>query len=358
VSTHDDEFSRRYGSARRVKGGIRARTARGAFGTTWWAARWIAVLESFDIGGRLQRGRAYARRGQVISIEIKEGLVLASVQGSERAPYKVEVQVKTIPPEKWKLLAETSLRQIVIATKLLAGQMPESIEQLLLVSGVSLFPEKSGDLQTKCSCPDYSNPCKHIAAVYYLIGEEFDRDPFLLFRLRGMTKEKLLELIVGGIDPLPTAKSTAIKGKKTKKSQTAQATAAGSTLELTTSSGLPLGPPASSSLPPGTPSSSGLPLGPPASSALQASRGHRKTSAPVEEPLPSDPASFWHSGPAKPDLIKPANQPTTHGALLKRLGPIPFWRSEQNLMKVLAPLYARASDRALEFLATGDPSTQ
>jgi uncharacterized Zn finger protein len=288
------------------------------------------VLGSFDIGGRLQRGRAYARRGQVISIEIKEGVVLASVQGSERAPYTVEVHVKTIPPEKWKTLAETSLRQIVIATKLLAGQMPESIEQLFLLSGVSLFPEKSGDLQTKCSCPDYSNPCKHIAAVYYLIGEEFDRDPFLLFRLRGMTKEKLLELIVGGIDPVPTAKNTATKGKKSKKTQ-AQAPPGASA-----SNGLPLGPS----------TSNGLPLGPPASSGL------RKTSASLDETLPSAPDLFWRSGPAKPDLIKPANQPTTHGALLKRLGPIPFWRSEQNLFKALSPLYARASEKAMETLNT------
>ena len=177
---YNDEFNFRYGATRRVKGGIRARTTRGAFGNNWWAARWIAVLESFSIGGRLARGKAYARTGQVLDLEIGEGMVKATVQGSQRHPYAVEVRVKTIPPQKWVALAQTSLRQIVIASKLLAGQMPENIEQLISQAGASLFPTRADDLKTECSCPDYSNPCKHIAAVYYLIGEEFDRDPFLL----------------------------------------------------------------------------------------------------------------------------------------------------------------------------------
>ena len=120
--------------------------------------------------------------------------------------------MKTIALEKWSLLAQTSLRQIVIASKLLAGQMPENIEQLISQAGASLFPAKADDLQTECSCPDYSNPCKHIAAVYYLIGEEFDRDPFLLFKLRGMTKDKLLDLILVDTEATEAKDSAGAKG--------------------------------------------------------------------------------------------------------------------------------------------------
>jgi uncharacterized Zn finger protein len=190
-----DFFER--GTARDVTGGIKAQTSSGAFGKNWWAKKWVSTLESFDIGTRLTRGRAYARRGQVISIDIEEGFVRAPVQGSRREPYQVEITVKTIEPEHWQQLFETAFSNVSIAANLMNGEMPQNIDDLFVQNGLSLFPTKYNDLSTQCSCPDYSNPCKHIAAVYYLLGEEFDRDPFLLFRLRGMSKDKLLSLLIG-----------------------------------------------------------------------------------------------------------------------------------------------------------------
>jgi uncharacterized Zn finger protein len=177
---------------RRAKGGIKAQSRRGGFGTSWWASRWIAVLESFDIGARLGRGRSYARSGQVLSIEIEEGRVTAKVQGSRPKPYDVTIKVKTLTASAWKNVAAALSKEAIFAAGLLAGKMPENIEEAFKEAGVSLFPGTSKDLQTDCSCPDWSNPCKHVAAVYYLLGEEFDRDPFLIFRLRGMDRDKLL----------------------------------------------------------------------------------------------------------------------------------------------------------------------
>jgi len=179
----------------KAKGGIRAQSKRGAFGASWWAKRWIATLESFDIGARLGRGRSYARNGQVLSIDIGRGQVKAKVQGSFPQPYKIAIEVKAIPEADWRRLAESLSGQALFAAKLLAGEMPQEIEASFLAAGLSLFPAKLRDLETDCSCPDWSNPCKHIAAVYYLLGEEFDRDPFLLFRLRGMDREELVKLM-------------------------------------------------------------------------------------------------------------------------------------------------------------------
>lgn len=176
-----------------VKGGIRAKSKRGAFASSWWGRRWIETLESFDIGARLSRGRSYARRGQVASLEISEGIISAEVQGSEDIPYRVTIEFKLFTQKQWKKIISRLMEKPIFAALLLGNEMPADIEQVFREEGMSLFPEKEKDLETECSCPDWSNPCKHIAAVFYIIAEAFDRDPFILFELKGMGKEKFLE---------------------------------------------------------------------------------------------------------------------------------------------------------------------
>jgi uncharacterized Zn finger protein len=178
-----------------VKGGIKATSERGGFGQNWWARRWIQVLETFHIGSRLQRGRAYARRGQVTSIAVKRGLVEALVQGSRPSPYHVTIKVRPLEQSEWKRIAEQLAAQAIFAAKLLAGEMPPEIELVFSDAGSSLFPKSLAEISTTCSCPDWSNPCKHVAAVYYLLGEAFDRDPFLIFRLRGMDREEFAAIL-------------------------------------------------------------------------------------------------------------------------------------------------------------------
>jgi uncharacterized Zn finger protein len=180
---------------RAAKGGIRAQSQRGGFGQSWWARRWIAVLESFNMGARLQRGRSYARSGQVLSIAIGSGSVSASVQGSRPQPYRVSIELKPLSKQEWRKLADVVSSQAIYGAKLMGGEMPQDIETAFQSAGLSLFPQRRNDLHTSCSCPDSSNPCKHIAAVYYLLGEEFDRDPFLVFQLRGMARKEFLGLL-------------------------------------------------------------------------------------------------------------------------------------------------------------------
>ena len=175
-----------------VQGGIRAGSKRGAFGNSWWAKRWLQTLEEFQIGNRLARGRSYARRGQVMSIDVQPGGVTAKVQGSRKRPYNVRIEVRTITLADWERIQEAMAEQPIIAASLLSGHMPDNIEDTFQTIGLSMFPDQQDDLVTDCSCPDWSNPCKHVAAVYLLLGEEFDRDPFLIFRMRGMDREDLL----------------------------------------------------------------------------------------------------------------------------------------------------------------------
>ncbi|MFO8052144.1 MAG: SWIM zinc finger family protein [Thermoplasmatota archaeon] len=178
-----------------VKNGIRTRSKRGDIGETWWSRRWIEVLESLGMGARLGRGKRYARMGQVVSIDIERGKVSAKVQGSRSKPYMVTIELKPLSGKDWEKVEDAMSSRAVFAAKLLAGEMPQNIEEVFSDCKVSLFPAKSRDLETDCSCPDWANPCKHIAAVYFILAERFDEDPFLIFRLRGMEKTELIDAL-------------------------------------------------------------------------------------------------------------------------------------------------------------------
>ena len=128
----------------------------------------------------------------MLSIAIDKGRVEAVVQGSRPEPYQVTLQVETLSAAAWQRVAAALAGEVRFAASLLAGEMPPDVEEAFRAAGLSLFPARREDLRTACSCPDWSNPCKHIAAVYYLLGEEFDRDPFLIFRLRGLDRDELV----------------------------------------------------------------------------------------------------------------------------------------------------------------------
>lgn len=254
-----------------VEDGIKAQSKRGAFAQQWWGKQWIATLERFHDSARLARGRSYARKGQVTELSITTKGVSARVQGSRKTPYKVSIRLEPYSKKEWTLLIGNFLEQPIHAAKLLGGNMDENIESICKKSGMPLFPGSYRELETTCSCPDYSNPCKHLAAVLYLMAEAFDRDPFLLFTLRGMDKEAFLKAI----------------------------------------------------------------------------GGNRNTLKPEQEPDPQEPLpveheAFWASATLTlpPLTHTPAKIPA---ALVKRLGPLPFWRSERNFMAEMESIYTRAA---------------
>jgi uncharacterized Zn finger protein len=150
------------------------------------------MLESVGFGGRLQRGKRYARTGQVISMDVTAGQVTASVQGSRAKPYKVFIVTQVLSADEWDAAETVMSKSAVFMAKLLAGDMPEEIEEAFVGSSGPLLPESADAFDSACSCPDWENPCKHIAAVYFLLAEAFDRDPFLIFKWRGRDKETLL----------------------------------------------------------------------------------------------------------------------------------------------------------------------
>ncbi|MCL0060979.1 SWIM zinc finger family protein [Dehalococcoidia bacterium] len=270
-----------------VKDGIKARTQRGEIGETWWSKRWIEVLKSFDMGARLTRGRAYARKGQVVSIDVKKGIVTARVQGTRAKPYSVEITLNPLSDEDWDKVTDTMASQAVFAAKLLSGEMPRNIEEAFAEVEIPLFPVSERELDTDCSCPDWANPCKHIAAVYYLLAENFDDDPFLIFKLRGRTREEIIEIL------------------REKRAQTL----------------------------PGQ-----------ASTIIEAGPAQEIAAIPLEECLDT----FWQAGEALDSFTVDPAPPDVEHAVLKRLGDAPFAIGKHNLAALLTRAYTIASDAALE----------
>jgi uncharacterized Zn finger protein len=176
-----------------VDDGIELRSRRGAIGESWWSRRFLSAVESIVTGSRLARGRTYARQGQVIDLGIGSGLVVAQVQGSRRAPYGVQISMPAAGDTRWEAIVDALAAQAGYAARLLAGELPHEIEDVFAGAGVALFPERGSHLTSACTCPDWATPCKHAAAVFYLMAEAFDDDPFLLLAFRGREREALLD---------------------------------------------------------------------------------------------------------------------------------------------------------------------
>jgi uncharacterized Zn finger protein len=191
VSGFDGEFyppSR----PRKAVGGIKARSKRGPIGEQWWSRRFLEVLESFGLASRLSRGRSYARSGQVLTLNVGTGHVTATVQGSRPKPYKVRLTVVPLTTPQWGAVEQALAARAVFRARLLAGEMPAEIEDVFAGCGTPLFPKAARDLEMSCSCPDWEVPCKHLAAVCYVLAEAFDHDPFAMLAWRGKGRDDLL----------------------------------------------------------------------------------------------------------------------------------------------------------------------
>ncbi|HXW11860.1 MAG TPA: SWIM zinc finger family protein [Nitrososphaeraceae archaeon] len=287
---------------RRVKnGGIKARSKKGNIGSTWWSKKWLKILESYGSqwsSNRLKRGISYARMGQIINFEISKGSISASVQGSRPKPYKVIISVKMLENKQWKKAIESMSSQVIYAAKLLAGEMPENIEKAFIGSSSKLFPSKA-EFKAYCTCPDSANPCKHIAAVCYIIAEEFDRNPFMIFELRGKSREDIL-----------TSLRKARNGGGKQRCYTKE-----------------------------EPSSHIY-------EKNEKSDNNSNTNDP--KPLQNFVYSFWHAGKNYKLLDVSIEPSRVNAAVIKRLGEPSFWRLQKNFVDIMEDIYGKVSKIALK----------
>ena len=182
-----------------AEGGLVTSRQRGAMAATWWSRRFVEVLESYGLGTRMQRGRRYARTGQVLSLDVHAATIAAQVQGSRRTPYLVTVSLPEPTPAQWQAIDEAMRAKVGFVARLLVGEVPADLVEVFRAAGVALFPGTWKELRARCSCPDWENPCKHIAAVLYVFADQLDTDPWLLLAWRGRSREEILDRLRGSL---------------------------------------------------------------------------------------------------------------------------------------------------------------
>ena len=179
---------------RRPGTGRPLRAQRGRIARTWWSQRFVATLEGGGDRGRLSRGRTYARAGQVSDLRPHHGAVTARVQGSRPRPYLVEVGVRRWSPPEVEAVVAVVVENPLLLAPLFAGDVPPALVGLLEEVGVDLLPS-GGDVTYDCSCPDDGEPCKHAAALVYVLAERLDDEPATALTLRGVDLADLLRRI-------------------------------------------------------------------------------------------------------------------------------------------------------------------
>ena len=182
----------------RYAAGIRAQESRSGGARTWWARRWLEVLERMGLGARLGRGKHYAVSGQVTGMRLEGPHVEAQVVGTRPDPYRVTIDFRVPEGAAREAIVARIKGEPMLAARLIADDMPTEVEQAFRDCGLDFFPGGKlapgvYDMTTACSCPDYANPCKHVSAVLLILGEEIARRPMTLLELRGIGEEELYE---------------------------------------------------------------------------------------------------------------------------------------------------------------------
>lgn len=261
-------------------------------GESWWAQRWLGNLESFgwEYHSRLTRGRSYARGGHVLQAEVRAGAVTAQVWGSAPRPYRVQIRLQPLSNDVWDRAVAALAEQAAYVAKLLAGEMPQEIEQIFAAAGAHLFPQTPGEIESSCTCPDWASPCKHVAAVHYVLASNLDAQPFLLFQLRGRTAEQITAALRGR-----WADEVGSAGESTEQEPAAEAT-------------------------------------------------------PEALTAPLRPERFFQAGPELDALSLAISPPQVEAALLKRLGKPPFAGKDEDPLPALTQVYLAVTKRALQAL--------
>jgi uncharacterized Zn finger protein len=174
-----------------------------AIARTWWGKAWNENLERYaDYENRIGRGRSYVRHGAVLDLQIREGEVVALVQGSQSNPYEVVITINKLAKDAWKNISDSCAGMIESLSELMAGKFPKAMAEAFMGQGTGLFPT-SKEIRLRCSCPDSATMCKHVAASLYGVGARLDEDPSLFFSLRGVdTSDLISRTIVSGTERL------------------------------------------------------------------------------------------------------------------------------------------------------------
>ena len=157
----------------------------------WIAARWDQILANLppNRARRVSTGKALARNGRIRDLWFSPGFTTAEVYDDE--PHTVTISIPLFDDKQWAQVTKILAKNLSHLSVLLEGGFPKPLLREFIKAGVNPFPTYN-DLEGECSCEDFVTPCAHAAAVHLLMSDAIDGDPFLLFTLRGKTREQLL----------------------------------------------------------------------------------------------------------------------------------------------------------------------
>ncbi|MFM8331691.1 MAG: SWIM zinc finger family protein [Candidatus Methylumidiphilus sp.] len=262
---------------------------------TWWGRKFIDALEGFIDEGRLSRGRGYANNDRITQWAIDGGRITASIRGNvnpyfgvyQEPLYQTSIELKPIAPQDWRdVVAQFGYRAAFVA-RLLMNEMPDNIEEPFAELGLRLLPGSVNDMETTCSCPDYANPCKHVAGLDYFLAAKLDADPFLLFELRGLSRMDLLKQLCE--TPLGRALALAMSAED---------------------------------------------------EPVQPAESYFTRPIPREAPASMHPEGFWLAAQRLPAEIEPAIPPAVAALTIKKGGDYPgFWQRENSFIEAMEEVY-------------------
>ncbi len=279
---------------RKVRYGVKLANRSGELPQHWATQRWMRLLEDAATGPVLTEAMEYAKIGQTRRLEIAGGSFLGPVQGRRRTSYTTQVELDTFTHEQWIEVVEAMADQSLYAAKMLSGELPQNVEDLFAPFGLHLFPTEPRQLRPSCTCGHESPWCKHTVCLGLLIADKLAEEPFLIFTLRGMPADDLIERL----RQRRQATSSAIVG--------------------------------------------------------QAAPVYTPHLGVESRPLDADLDRFWHAGDELELVDAPIARPEVSHPLLRRLGPSPFESSKFPFVGLLATCYDVVSSAAL--YQDADPS--
>ena len=170
------------------------KSRRKTYGNTWWGRSWIEALEQID-DARLKRGKTYANTGKVLNLDVSDNVVAARVSGKYSPYYETKMTLQKFNPDQIALLKKLIQDNPSLSSELSLGKLPESLLDFCAEYNIDLLPKQWSDIKSSCTCFDWANPCKHLAATYYMLANEIDKDPLLLLKLRGLKDELFVKKI-------------------------------------------------------------------------------------------------------------------------------------------------------------------
>ena len=271
------------------------------FSRSWWGQKFISAIEDLTDSGRLSRGRSYARGNKVKGFDISGNLVTAQVRGSvnpyfgvyKEPLYHIAIEFQPLSAAKWSAAVAEMASKASIISRLLLNEIPDDIEQIFQALNLNLLPGSQEDFKTNCSCPDWSNPCKHIAGVYYLVAAELDQDPFLLFELRGLSRQDLLKEL--SKSPLGQALSAELQSEQ---------------------------------------------------SAQQPATAYYTPPETLLAPAAVELREFWHGTKQLPQTMVPLPENSVSAILVKKQGDFPaFWHRDNSFIEAMESLYEQVKTK-------------